>query len=228
MVLSISSSLDVLLFQLAVRADEQLGMEDGHDQIARNMGVIFAIVTPACVGVWLTLPSIEHLVVPEQFRGPFQHYFSMLLPGQFAFGMFAFAIVPYFLIAKRTLPMIFAATLACLTDVALIFLLPTAPTSIALAQSGAMFVGLAVLAGNAVFSGARFPPARDILGSIAGVGTMTVVLLPFRAAEPGILVLATQALVGMAIYGVFVFGLDIAGLRGVGFEAARTLRAKLA
>ncbi len=228
MVLSISSSLDVLLFQLAVRADDQHGGHHGRDQIARNMGVIFAIVLPACAGVWLTLPSIERLVVPEEFRGPFLAYFSLLLPGQFAFGMFAFAVVPHFLIAKKTLPMILAAALACLADVALIRFLPPEPHSIALAQTGAMIVGLSVLTVNAAFTGARFPPARDIAAAIAGGVAMVAALLPLRGATPGAPLLAAQVVLGVAVYGAFVAVLDTAGLRGVALDVARSLRARLA
>ena len=228
MVLSISSSLDVLLFQLAVRADDQHGGHHGRDQIARNMGVIFAIVLPACAGVWLTLPSIERLVVPEEFRGPFLAYFSLLLPGQFAFGMFAFAVVPHFLIAKKTLPMILAAALACLADLALIHFLPPEPHSVALAQTGAMIVGLGVLTLNAAFTGARFPPTRDIAAAIAGVVAMVAALLPLRGAAPGALLLVAQVVLGVVVYGAFVAVLDTAGLRGVALDVARSLRARLA
>ena len=227
MVMSIGSSLDVLLFQLAVRADEQHGGAHGRSQIALNMAIIFAILMPACVGVWLTLPSIERLVVPEQFRGPFQHYFSILLPGQFAFALFGFAIVPYFQIAKRTLPMILAAALACVADIVLIFLLPPEPSSIALAQSGAMIFGLLTLTGTAYLTGAQFPPMRDLFGSLAGAAAMVAALWPLRSIEPGALLLAAQVVLGIAIYGAFVAMFDIAGLRGAALGFVETLRSKV-
>jgi hypothetical protein len=211
-----------------VRADEQHGGDHGRDQIARNMNVIFAIVTPACVGVWLTLPGIARLIVPAQFQGPFQTYFSLLLPGQFAFGLFGFAVTPYFQIAKKTSPMILAASLACLADFALLAFLPREPHSIALAQTGAMAVGLCVVTIHAALSGCRFPPARDVLATIAGAGAMAAALLPLRAAATGVPALVGEVLLGMAIYGAFVAVFDIAGLRGVAGDVAASLRARLA
>ncbi len=227
-VAAIGSALDVLLFQLAVRADEKHGADEGRDQVSRNMAVIFAILAPACAGGWLTLPSIEQLVVPFEFRGPFLQYFSILLPGHLAFGLLCFAVTPVFLIGKRTPPMIVASVCACLADAALVAILPREATNLAMAQSGAMIVGLVTLVGYAAFTGARLPAARDILITVVGCGAMILALLPLRAAEPGILILMTQIIAGLAIYGAFIAAFDIAGLRGVTFGVARSLRAKMA
>lgn len=227
-VAAIGSALDVLLFQLAVRADEQHGADHGRDQVARNMGTVFAIMTPTCAGIWLTLPSIERLVVPLEFRGPFEQYFSLLLPGHFAFGLLSFAVNPVFQIAKRTMPMIIGAVCACVADFTLVMTLPRDATSLAIAQSGALTVGIAALIGYAVLSGARFPPARDLLTATLGSGAMIVALSPLRAAEPGVTILIAQICAGVGIYGVFIALFDIAGLRGVAFGLVRALRAKFA
>ncbi len=227
-VASIGSALDVLLFQLAVRAAEQHGAERGREQVATNMGIVLAIMAPTCAGIWLTLPSIEHIVVPLDFRGPFEHYFSLLLPGHFAFGLLCFAVNPVFQIAKRTRPMIFGAIAAAIADMLCILFLPAQPASLAIAQSCAMITGIVVLIGWAATSGARFPRARDVAATIAGSLAMIAVLLPLRAMPPGILVLLTQVCAGVFIYVAFIAVFDIAGLRGVGFGVAKTLRMKLA
>ncbi len=226
LVAAIGSALDVLLFQLAVRADEHHGAEEGREQVARNMAVVFAIMAPVCAGVWLTLPSIERLVVPAQYQGPFEHYFGLLLPGHFAFGLLSFAVNPIFQIAKETLPMIVGALVACLADVALVAWLPQTASSLAVAQSGAMICGVAALLLYAAFEGARFPRARDPLAAILATATMVAAVLPLRAFEPGPGTLALQAVAGIAIYGAFVAALDIAGLRGVGLGVARALRGR--
>ena len=100
-VAAIGTALDVLLFQMAVRADELHGAQEGRRQVADNIGVVFAIIAPACVGLWLVTPSLEALIAPAEYRGPFGAYFDLLLPGFFCSGMINFAINPIFQIAKR-------------------------------------------------------------------------------------------------------------------------------
>ena len=74
----------------------------------------------------------------------------------------------------------------------------------------------------------RFPAARDILVVVVATGVMLLTLLPWRAASPGVLTLAGQAIVGVVIYTAFIAVFDVAGLRGVGLEAIGALRARLA
>ena len=227
-VAAIGSALDVLLFQLAVRLEERHGLDRGRDQVTRNMAVIFAILTPACAGVWLTLPSIERLVVPSEFRGPFLAYFEILLPGHFAFGLLCFAVTPAFLIAKRTLPMIFAAAVACATDVTLVAILPREASSVAVAQSAAMIAGLVALLLAAVASGSRLPLARDLLATLAGAATMILLVSPLRGLQPGVATLLVEIGAGLVVQVAFVLVFDIAGLRGVAFDVARALRSRVA
>ena len=78
-----------------------------------------AVLLPACLGVWLTLPSIEALIVPGAYRGPFRHFLTLMLPGLFAMTYALFAINPIFQIANRTAPIIAAALIGCFADAAL-------------------------------------------------------------------------------------------------------------
>ncbi len=68
---AIGSTLDVVLFQIAVAAHERDGAVQAKAQVARNMAIVIAIVLPACTGLWLILPSIEQVIVPAAYRGPF-------------------------------------------------------------------------------------------------------------------------------------------------------------
>ncbi len=83
---AIGSTLDVLLFQIAVAAQERYGVGAARAQIASNMSVVIAMILPACTGIWLVLPSIQQLIVPVQYRGPFGDLLTLMMPGLFAFS----------------------------------------------------------------------------------------------------------------------------------------------
>ena len=210
---SLGMMLDVLLFQLAVRADARHGGEVARAQVAQNMGLAFALLTPACLGLWLVLPSLEQIAVPTQFRGHFARYFTLLLPGFLCFGLGAYAVAPIFQIARRTGPLILAALAACAGDLALLALLPTGADSIALAQTGAMACGLLALILFALGTPARWSAARDLLAPLLGVGLMAAALAPLRDWEPGPGTLIAQILAGAAIYAATLWAFDACGLR---------------
>ena len=209
---SLGVMLDVVLFQLAVRADAD-GRELARAQVARNMGLVFALLTPACAGLWLVLPSLEQIAVPLDFRGPFERYFTLLVPGFLCFGLGAYALAPIFQIARRTAPLIFAALAACAADLALLFLLPPGADSIALAQSGAMACGLLALILFALATPAHWPRLRDIVIPLLGATLMAAGLWPMRGWEPGLATLLAQFVAGLAIYGTVIGAFDACGLR---------------
>lgn len=212
---AIGSALDVLLFQIAVRAHENQGDDEAQAQVAHNMTVVLAILLPACLGVWLTLPSIESLIVPGAYRGPFRHFLTLMLPGLFAMTYALFAINPVFQIANRTAPIIAAALIGCFADAALVLWLPHGEDAsfYATAQSGAFCVALVFLLAFATRFTRRWPTWRD-LGAIGFAAlAMVAALWPLRGMEPGLLSLTTQILVGAAVYLVIALGFDAAQLR---------------
>jgi O-antigen/teichoic acid export membrane protein len=223
---AIGSTLDVLLFQMAVRADETHGAGEGRLQVARNMAVVVAVLLPTCAGAWLTIPSVEVLIVPSEYRGPFEHFFSLLIVALFCTGMIQFAINPIFQIAKRTGPMVAAALIACLADPIIIFFLPHGASSLAIAQSGALFAGLVALVVLAVVSGAKWPRARDILISCIATGAMVACVLPMRQMTPGLVTLLLQIATGVVVYGFFIIVFDVAGLRQVAMDLAERIRTR--
>lgn len=226
LIAAVGSALDVLLFQIAVRAEERHGREEAHEQVARNMATVFAILTPAAAGLWLILPSIEALIVPSAFRGPFGHYLTLLLPGLLFFGFMNFAINAFFQIGKRTLPLIAAALVATATNALLVFALPRSAdaTHYALAQTGAFAAALLVLICAAVYAGAKWPRARDILLTLVATGLMVAALWPLRGWTPGVLTCAAQIVVGGAIYAAMAMAFDIAGLRTAARNALKAYR----
>jgi O-antigen/teichoic acid export membrane protein len=219
-VLAIGSTLDVLLFQIAVKADEVQGPEWSRRQIGRNMGVVVAILVPTCVGAWAVLPSFQQLVVPPEFRGPFAHFFTFLLPGFLCHPLIHYAVHPVFQIRKRTRPLIAAAAAAAAANVALSFAMPmnSGAVGYAVALSAALGTGLLTLLAAAVLVGARWPAPRDLGVTLFGALAMAGILLPLRAMAPGLTTLVLQVAVGALVYGGIAALFDLAGLRSLALE----------
>jgi len=216
------------LFQIAVAAHEEHGADRAKEQVARNMGVVFVFLLPACVGLWLVMPSVEALIVPGQFRGPFGHYLGLLLPGLFAMGFMTFGVNPVFQIEKRTAPLIVAALAAVIFSLALLFFLPWGrdASNLAIAQAGGYLAALAATIYYALRAQPVWPSFWDVLAALVATGVMYLALAPMRAFEPGLLAMLLQIGTGAAIYGVMVVVFDIAGLRRIALALLRPLLAR--
>src|SRR5438270_2738518 len=214
-VLAIASAMDVLLFQMAVRAHETHGLDRAKAQIARNMTMIIAVVVPACVGIWATLPSIEALIVPSQYRGPFANYLTLLLPGLCATGLIHFAVNPIFQIGKKTAPLIAAAVIGCVANGVLLLLLARGgnASGLAIAQSGAAIASLVALLASATRTRPHWPAARDLAAIAVSTCAMILVLLPLRNAAPGVLTLAAEIVVGIGVFAGLMLAFDGIGSR---------------
>jgi len=226
---AIGSALDIVLFQIAVATHELHGSVQARHQIARNMTIVIAMVLPACTGLWLTLPSIEELVVPEAFRGPFDVLLPLMMTGLFCMAMIQFAINPIFLIQKKTLPLIAAALVACAADPILLLVLhqDDGASSLAIAQTGAMLAALIVLIGFASLTWQQWPRPRDLAVAVFANALMGAIVLPMRSQEPGLATLFEQIATGIIIYAVVVLGLDVAGLRGIVLARLRLTFARI-
>jgi O-antigen/teichoic acid export membrane protein len=226
-IFAIGSALDVLLFRSAVRAEALAGAEAGRGQISRNVGIIFAILTPAVAGCWLVLPSFEHLVVPESFRGDFGQYFTLLLPAFVSIALTSFCVGPVFQMAYRPLPLVAGGAAALLANGAAIAALSQRLDTalLALAQSGATLVGLAT---TIAFLAATAPARvniRDIAGALAGTAIMLLMVAPMRGMAPGVLTLLAQAFAGAIVYAGVALALDVCQLRGLVIAWRRNRRA---
>ena len=212
---AIGSTLDVLLFQIAVAAHDRHGHDHAKQRVADNMAIVIAIMLPSCTGIWLVMPSMQALIVPVQYRGPFDELLTLMMPGLFCFALILYAINPIFQIAKRTAPMIAAAVAGCVADPLLLLALPhtSDATSLAIAQSGAFVVAFVTLVAVSCLSKPIWPKPRDLVFTALATGAMAAVLLPLRAREPGIFTLVEQILGGSIVYGALVFLFDIAALR---------------
>jgi len=227
-VMAFGSALDVLLFQIAVATHEAHGEDRGKEQLARNMSLVVAFLAPACVGLWMVMPSVEQIIVPAQFRGPFGHYLRLLLPGLFAMGLISFGLNPVFQIAKRTAPLIVAALVAVVSGVTLVLVLPwgTDASNLALAQGGAYLAALAATLYFAARTAPVWPRLSDLAAALAATLGMAAALWPLRDMAPGVVTLAAQIIVGAGVYGALTLLFDTAGLRALALTWARALAAR--
>ncbi len=212
---AIGSSVDVLMFQLAVRAEHEHGLEVAKAQIGFNMGAVFAILAPTVAGCWLVLPSFERLLIPEAFRGPFAQYFALQLPAFLGFGLL-FCVGPIFQIVKRTGPVVMAGAVALGVNVLAVWALPAGADSsnFAIAQSLAFIAGLGALIALAVWRAPIRPDWRALGFATLATAAMAAAVLPLRAAmAPGVVALLTQASLGGAVYAGLTFATDVCGVR---------------
>lgn len=214
---AIGTSIDVLLFQLAVRAEKRFGASAARERVAGNMGVVFAVVLAVVCGCWLILPSFERIFIPEHFRGPFAHYFTLTLPAVMAFALINYGVGPAFQIAHRTLPLIVCALIGVVSDGVAIVFLPVSSdaTSFALAQSISTCAALAAMIVLMAKLAPVWPRARDIFGALAAAAAMTAAVLPLRHLPPSLATLASQVGAGVAVYGLVVLIADVAQIRSL-------------
>jgi O-antigen/teichoic acid export membrane protein len=214
---AIGSTLDVVLFQIAVAAHEREGDVTAKSQVARNMAIVVAVVLPTCTGIWLILPSLEQVIVPAAYRGPFGDLLTLMMGGLFCSAMIQYGLNPIFQIAKRTAPLIAAAAVGCVVDVLLLVVLPRGPDTetFAIAQTCALGASFLALIFVATLSKPQWPSLRDVTLVILATAAMALALLPIRDHQPGLVTLIEQVVAGTIIYSFFVAAFDIAGLRTI-------------
>ncbi len=225
---AIGSTLDVLLFQLAVAAHDRLGAGEAKRRIGDNMAIVVAVLLPACVGIWLVLPSVQALIVPAEYRGPFEALLTPMMPGLFFFSLILYAINPIFQIRKRTAPLIGAAAVACVADPLLLLVVPHRhdTTGLAMAQSGAFMLAFLALVAIAGASRPAWPRLRDLAGTAVAALAMVAALLPLRTHAPSLPTLVLQVTLGIAVYGALVAALDVAALRTLAVVRLRPIAAR--
>ncbi|CAA2161095.1 hypothetical protein MBRA_06254 [Methylobacterium brachiatum] len=213
--MTLGTALDLLLFQFAVQAEEQHGRAAAEAQVAENAGTVFALLAPCAVGFWAVLPALQGLVVPDAYRGPFERYSVVLMPGLFCLAMMFYALNPVFQIRRRTLPVIAAALVGLAVNGAGLLLLPAlmGGMGVALAQTLGLAAAALWLGWRALTGSERIALPWGQIGAAAlACGAMGLALAPFRHLPPAA-ALAVLVPAGAALYGALVWIFDIAGLR---------------
>jgi O-antigen/teichoic acid export membrane protein len=220
---TVGSALDIILFQIALKAEDERGAEEARTQLAANMGLVLMAIGAAVVGYWLVLPAFEAALAPPAFRGPFAEVTMLLLPGLGFYALTLFAVTPVLQLKRRTWPLSLCALLALAVNALLVA--PLGPEAkladYARAQSfayGAALLAAALLA----FSHMRvLPRAADVAKAAICIGLMALAVWPLRALPPGWMTLLLSVAAGGAVFGLAALALDVAGLRG---KLARRLR----
>ncbi|MGX9983662.1 polysaccharide biosynthesis C-terminal domain-containing protein [Methylobacterium fujisawaense] len=228
---TLGTALDLLLFQLAVQAEEQSGRAAAEAQVAANAGTVFALLAPCAVGFWAVLPALQGLVVPDAYRGPFETYSTVLMPGLFCLSMMFYALNPVFQIRRRTLPVVAAALVGLAVNGAGLLILPDrmGGVGVALAQTAGLAAAGLWLGWRALTGAERIVlPWGEIGVAALACAAMGLALAPFRHLPPAT-ALAVLVPAGTALYGALVWIFDIAGLRRqvlARLRPARTLAAE--
>jgi len=211
---TLGSALDAVLFQLAVLDEKSTGPSHARERISRNMGLVVAIPAPVVLGSWLIIPSFERLFVPESFRGPFQHYFTLVAPGLFAWGLINYAVNPAFQLAHRLAPLMIGALVAVVANLATIALFPMGADAslFALGQSAGALAGLCALCAMLAWLEPSWPKPRDLIVTLAACAAMVSVDLPLRSLAPGAITMMLQIVLGASAYAATAAALDLAGL----------------
>lgn len=216
LVATIGSALDILLFQLAVRAEAEKDASAARAQLSRNLAIVTAVLLPLCVGFWMILPSFEALFVGASYAQAYSSYTLHLLPGLFAFGLAFYAINPIFQIAQKTWPVLVSAAANILVAAAVLFLIPGTSGRHGANATSAGFIAATLLM---ILLASRLAPIRvpwtDLARTAAATLALALALLPLRSLPPGFTTLLLSCVAGGLAYGFVAVALDIAGLRGL-------------
>lgn len=214
LVATIGSGLDLILFQLAVKAEAEGGMAAARERLSANLATVFAVVLPTAVGIWLVLPSFEALFVSESYCGAFSEYITLLLPGLFACALIQYAINPLFQIARNTSPVMLSALVSLIVTAAVLFLVPgTDGGHGALATTSGFIAGLVTISVLAMRIAPVSMPWSDLAKALAATGGMAAAALPLRGLAPGPSTLLATAIGGAAVYATIAFALNLGGCR---------------
>jgi O-antigen/teichoic acid export membrane protein len=209
------SALDIILFQIALRTEDERGLDEAKAQMSANMGLVFLAVCAMVMGYWLVLPGFEATLVPEAFRGSFAEVSVILLPGLACYALIQFAVTPVFQLRRRTWPVILSALLALAVNALLVS--PLGPEArladYARAQSFAYGAALVAAAALALGQMRVLPRPRDIAVALTAMGVMVLAAWPFRAMPPGWLSLGLSAAAGGAAFVAVALALNAGDLR---------------
>jgi O-antigen/teichoic acid export membrane protein len=212
---TVGSALDIILFQIALRAEDEKGMEEAKRQLSNNMGMVLAGIAAVAAGYWLVLPAFEACLVPQAFRGSFAAVTTVLLPGLVCFALIQFAVSPVLQLKQRTWPVVLAGLVALIVNAALTVNLDSSATIHDYARAQAFSYGAALLVAMALALRTMLvlPSLRDVLATASATAAMTAVVWPLRALNPDLLTLVLSAVAGVLAFATVALILNLAQCR---------------
>jgi O-antigen/teichoic acid export membrane protein len=215
MVQTVGAALDIILFQIALRTEDERGIEEAKAQLAANMGMVLIAVSAVVTGYWLVLPGFEAALVPQAFRGSFAEVTMILLPGLACYALIQYAATPVLQLKRRTWPVVLCAVLALAVNALLVTPLgaEARPADYARAQSFAYGTALLAALVLAFSQLSVLPRARDVIAAALAVAAMALAVWPIRSMQPGWASLLLSTAAGGAALLAVVAVFDVAGVR---------------
>lgn len=214
-VATVGSAMDILLFQIALRAADRSGLDEARRRVELNVGIVLVTLAGLCGGCWLLLPSFEATFVPAAYRGSFAILLLALLPGFFCLALTQYAAASAFQLRRVTWPLTLSSLVAAGLyggGVALAGPAPAVETFAhlqSLAFSGALVASVIMVL---VVMPIR-PRLRDIAAALAVVPAMALAVLPFDSLAPSPLRLLVEGMAAGAAFAMVLLLLDGGGLR---------------
>jgi O-antigen/teichoic acid export membrane protein len=212
---TVGSALDIILFQIALRTEDEKGLDQARQQLATNMGIVLAMISAVSIGYWLVLPSFVASLVPEAFRSSFADTTTILLPGLASYVIIQAAVAPVFQLRRKTWPLIVAAAVALVVNTALTWNLGKEAMILdyARAQSLAYCAALCVAGLLALREFRVLPKVRDIGGTLLATAAMIGAVWPLRSLTPGLMPLLASVCVGGLVFLGTALILNLVGCR---------------
>ncbi|MGL4240532.1 MAG: lipopolysaccharide biosynthesis protein [Beijerinckiaceae bacterium] len=212
---TVGSALDIILFQLALKTEDERGIEEAKAQLSANMGIVLLAVMAVVAGYWLILPSFEAALVPQPFRGAFAEVTTILLPGLACYALIQYAATPVLQLGRRTWPVVLCALLALVVNALLVLPLGQEARITDYARAQSFAYGVALFAAVLLAAGHMrvLPKARDGAAAVVAVLAMAAAIWPIRAMGPGWIPLALSIIAGGAAFAVVALAFDAGGLR---------------
>ncbi len=211
---TIGSALDIILFQITLKAEAEHGRDKAREQLSTNMGLVLAAVLAVATGYWLVLPSFEALLVPEAFRGSFASVTAILLPGLVCYALVQAAVTPVFQLKQQTWPVVLAALAGLLTNAILSWSLTAMDIqTYAAIQAVSYAVALGFAAALALRAMNVLPRLRDVVGALVATLAMAAAVWPVRGWGPGWATLLVSMGAGAVVFAAVVLAFNFGGCR---------------
>ena len=206
---------ELLLFQAVLRLDRTQGRAAAEARQSLNIALALAFLVPVATGYAVMAPTIECILVPAAYRGPFASVSVALAPGYLAQFAISTAIAPLVQLQGQTWRLTVASLFALALDVVLVYLTPLATSIEGLALAQSLSFGAAMAASIVlIFSASAVRPRPGDLVAVA-VATLVMAALihPLNAWSSPPLAALASALIGGVVLSAFYWTFDVGGLK---------------
>src|SRR3954469_13310575 len=211
-------------FPLAVKRMDAGDRAGAFGQLAANGALLFGVVAPSTLGLWLVSPSLVRSLIAAPFWAATLETLPWALLAGAAYNIRAHFVQQAFLLDRRTTPMIVLSGLEALASAGCGFVLigRYGLTGGAMGLAAATTAGLSAASFVAARRGLRFPWA-DLAKIGVGLGALALGVLAIPASDAA-LVLVEKILAGAGAYlltMLLLYSPQVLALEGVRRRLAR-------